>query len=299
MRRILTWGLLMSLSAMLAGCASLPQNAPPQEEAPAAQARSIVATSPAICEILDALGYDRVIGVPQTQRALPERYAGASAVGAPMNPDLEIIKSLSPDLVLSPQSLEPALAEGYRAAGLTSAFLDLSSVEGMYDAIVSLGAYLGCEAAAAALKEDHAAYLAAYRAQTQPAQEILLLMAFPDGFYLVATEKSYVGSLVETAGARNVYRDYQSDGEGFARISPEDIAGKAPDQIFVFAHYAEEEAFAFMEREFAQNEVWQHFEAVRAGRIVFLPGAYFGMSADLHWRDALAYLAPCLRGETS
>ena len=115
-------------AAALCGCASSPQNAPEKESG---KGVSIVSTSVAICQILDAFGYDNVIGVPETSGSLPSRYQGVTTVGAPMNPDLEIVKSLHPDLVLSPQTLEPSLSESYRAAGITSAFLDLSSVEGI------------------------------------------------------------------------------------------------------------------------------------------------------------------------
>ena len=180
-------------AAMLGGCASSPQNAPEKKpgEKPA-----IVSTSLAICEILDRFGYDDVVGVPETSGAIPERYRGATTVGAPMDPDLEIVKSLHSDLVLSPQALASGLAESYRAAGITSAFLDLSSVEGMYRAISSLGEYLGCADAAKQLNEEYEGYMRSYRSDIEEKPDILLLMAFPDGFYLAATENSYVGDLV-------------------------------------------------------------------------------------------------------
>lgn len=72
----------------------------------------------------------------------------------------------------------------------------------------------------------------------------MLLMAFPDGFYLVATENSYVGNLVKLAGGNNVYgSDYKGDENGFVNINPEDIVSRNPNRIMVFAHYAEAEAF--------------------------------------------------------
>lgn len=186
---------------LLGGCASAQQNAP-EDGAGAAGERTVVSTSVAICEILDELGYEQVIGVPETENALPERYQGVETVGAPMNPDLEIIKGLDPDLVLSPQTLEASLAEGYQAAGITSAFLDLSSVEGMYAAITSLGEYLGCQDEAARLNWEYESSLQRYQSQGSERVDVLLLMAFPDGFYLVATENSYVGNLVKLAGGR-------------------------------------------------------------------------------------------------
>ncbi len=286
--------LILSMAA-LGGCASSPRNAPKKDTG---KGSTIVSTSVAICEILDNFGYDHVIGVPETSGTLPARYQGITTVGAPMNPDLEIVKSLHPDLVLSPQTLESSLAESYRAAGITSAFLDLSSVEGMYKAITSLGTYLGCEAAAKKLNEEYERYKERHlhKAEEQPA--VLLLMAFPDGFYLAATENSYVGDLVKLAGGSNVYgSEYKGDENGFVHINPEDMVQKDPDQILVFSHYAEEDAFRYMKGEFENNASWQYFDAVRNGAISYLPSAYFGMSATLSWTDSLAYLEPILHGD--
>ncbi len=290
--------LVLALSSclfMFGGCASFTQNAPKDE---ANGEITIVATSVAICEILNEFGYDNVIGVPETSRTLPERYREITTVGAPMNPDLEIIKSLNPDLVLSPQTLESSLAESYQAAGITSAFLDLSSVDGMYKAINSLGEYLGCEDEAERLNKKYRDYMDSYSNDVENEPSILLLMAFPDGFYLVATENSYVGNLVKLAGGCNVYgSDYNGDENGFVNINPEDIVRKKPDYIFVFAHYAEEDAFKYMKSEFESNASWQYFDAVKEGRIVYLPSEHFGMSATLSWTKSLEYLRPILHGE--
>lgn len=277
------------------GCASSSKHAPQKQEG---KDVTIASTSVAICQILDEFGYDNVIGVPETSGSLPERYKEVQTIGAAMNPDMEIVKSLNPDLVLSPQTLESSLAESFQNAGITSAFLDLSSVEGMYEAITSLGEYLGCEDEAKRLNEDYHTFMEEYQNNKTKEQKILLLMAFPDGFYLVATENSYVGNLIKLAGGSNVYgTDYKGDENGFVNINPEDIIQKEPDRIFVFAHYAEEDAFAYMKHEFADNEAWQHVEAVGEGRITYLPSEYFGMSATFSWKEALNWLKPALWGD--
>lgn len=290
---------MLMLCALLTSCASSPKNAPSDSDSPRADGQvRIVATSGAICEILDALdiGTEHVIGVPESS-SLPERYADATRVGSPMNPDLEIIKSLSPDLVLSPQSLESSLAESYRAADISSAFLDLSSVDGMYSAIVSLGEYLGCSERALSLKAEYDAYMSDYNSSFDSSPSVLILMAFPDGFYLVATESSYVGSLVKLAGGENVYpAGTKGDENGFVSINPEDIASRDADVLLIFAHYSEESAFEYMKSELSDNATFRNFKAVKDGRVSYLPSEYFGMSATLDWTDALEYLAPLLHG---
>ena len=76
----------------------------------------LVATSPAVAEICDKLDMD-LIGIPATSRGIPERYEGLPEVGGAMAPDLEILKSLRPDYVISPNSLQADLQPKYAGAG--------------------------------------------------------------------------------------------------------------------------------------------------------------------------------------
>lgn len=258
----------------------------------------IAATSVAICRILDELEYDNVVAVPETSSEnMPERYKNLPSIGSPMSPDYEKIKSVSPDMVLSPKSLESSLSQDYTSAGISSAFLDLSSVQGMYDAIKSLGELLDRESQAQKLTDDYNSYMAEYKTDGEE-KSILILMTFPDGFYLVATENSYVGNLVELAGGKNVYgKDTSGDENGFVSINPEDMVQNNPDIIMVFAHYNEESAFKYMKDEFKSDSAWQYYDAVKKDNIVYLPSEYFGMSATLDWKDSLDYLKPVLYGE--
>lgn len=295
MKKILSLILLLAMVVGFSGCASMGL----KEEGSSNIELSIASTSVAICEILDDLGYDNVVGIPETSSGkMPERYKDIKTIGAPMTPDYEIIKEISPDLVLSPKSLEDSLAADYTAAGISSAFLDLSSVQGMYDAITSLGDLLGCQSQAQKLVDDYNNYMESYNTSDEESSNILLLMAFPDGFYLVATENSYVGNLVELAGGKNVYdKDTNGDENGFVTINPEDMVQKAPDKILVFAHYNEDSAFEYMKEEFKTNSAWEYYDAVKNDEIYYLPSEYFGMSATLAWTDALDYLKPILYGE--
>ena len=278
----------------LCGCASSEDNSGVYGENP-----SLAVTSVAICNILDELNYENVVGVPETSGELPTQYQDLQTIGSPMNPDLEIISSIAPDLLLAPKSLESSLSESFTTAGISAKFVDLSSVEGMYTSIEELGALLNRQEEADALTSGYTQYIEEYQADIKENPRVLILMAFPGKFYLVATENSYVGNLVSLAGGVNVYdKETKGDSSGFSNVNPEDIVQTDPDYIMVFAHYAEEEAFAYMKKEFQENDVWQYFDAVGEGNIVYLPSTHFGMSASLSWTDALEYLKPILHGDT-
>ena len=91
----------------------------------------IVATSPAAVDICDRLELDLVGVCSSTLSTIPERYQDVTTVGTAMSPDLEILKSLNPDYVISPNSLQSDLQPKYASIGVNSLFLNLRSVEGM------------------------------------------------------------------------------------------------------------------------------------------------------------------------
>lgn len=250
----------------------------------------IVTTSVAIAEILDELGVDTVVGVPTSETyTLPERYDGVDEVGMPMNPDMEIISTLNPTLILSPNSLEGDLKERYSNSKIDAAFMNLKSVTGMYKSIEELGALIGKEEEAQVLVDDFKTYMEDYQEKNgdREGPRVLILMGLP-GSYVVATENSYVGSLVELAGGKNVYTG-ESD-EDFINVNVEDMLEKSPDIILRTSHAQPEDVQVMFEEEFSTNEIWKHFDAVTNNKVYDLDNEYFGMSANFNYQKALEVL---------
>ena len=247
--------------------------------------RTVVGTSVTICEILDALEIDEVIGVPDTTGSIPRRYHAATTIGAAMNPDMEILSSLAPTYVISPKSLESDLRPQYENSGLDNYFVDLSSLEGMYQAISELGVMFGKEVKADTLNEEFKQYLESYAQELAEAKHprVLILMGLP-GSYVVGTNKSYIGNLVEYAGGENVYA---KGTEAFLNINPEDMIKQQPDVILLAAHALPEQVEKMFAEEFAKNDIWKHFDAVNNQRVYTLNHQHFGMSANLHYQAAL------------
>lgn len=254
----------------------------------------IVATSVATCEILDKLEIDFVVGVPETQNyVIPERYEGVKSVGSPMAPNMEIVKSLNPSIILSPNSLEGELQPQYDAIEADSYFLNLKSVDGMYQSIRELGEMFGKEELSEQLYRDFESFKTTYTNERAEQEEttVLILMGLP-GSYVVATESSYVGSLVKLAGGINVYGD--GDGQDFLNINTEDMLGKAPDIILRTSHAMPEQVKIMFAEEFETNDIWKHFTAVQNSRVYDLDNEKFGMSATFRYKEALEDLYPIL-----
>ncbi len=266
----------------------------PYRNADGTEQQRLVATSPAVATICDKLDLD-LVGICSTSRDLPERYADLPQVGSPMAPDLEQLKSLHPSCVIGPNSLIDDLRPKYAGIAVACMFLDLRSVEGMYDSISAMGAKFDRRDQAQELVAEYDAFMADYRAGIEGKEQpnVLVLMGLP-GSYIVATENSYAGSLVALAGGRNVYEG--SDQE-FMNVNTEDMLSRDPDIILRTAHALPDQVMQMFSDEFAGNDIWKHFRAVKEGRVFDLPYEQFGMSATFNYPEALQTLQPMLYGE--
>lgn len=254
-------------------------------------AQRLVATSPAVAEVCDRLELD-LVGVPQTARGLPARYDGLPQVGTAMAPDLEQLAALRPTCVLSPAALAEDLRSQYAAAGLACVFLDLGSVGGLYDSADYLGEKFSREDLAQELRREYEATMERVGRRIAHAEppRVLVLMGVP-GSYVVATPHSYVGNLVALAGGENVYSEPSSD---FVNANTEDMLERDPDVIVRCAHALPDQVMEMFAKEFAENDIWGHFRAVKAGRVHDLPSGLFGMSAEFSYPAALDELVDLL-----
>lgn len=255
----------------------------------------IVATSAATADICEKLGLDLVGVCETTVSVLPEKYKNVKKVGMPMAPDVEILASVKPDWVLSPVSLQGDLQPKYDAMKTDWGFLNLSSVQGMYRSIQELGMIFGKEAEADKMVSEFNSFYEKYKkkneGKTKP--KVLILMGLP-GSYIIATENSYVGSLVELAGGENVYGGTNKE---FLNVNTEDMKTKNPDIILRTAHALPDNVIAMFKKDFEENDIWKHFDAVKKGQVFDLTYSRFGMSAKFNYPEALEELQPILYPE--
>ena len=255
----------------------------------------IIATSPATADICDRLELDLVGVCSSTISTIPDRYKDVTTVGTAMSPDMEIVSSLHPDWILSPVSLQSDLQPKYEAIDTDWAFLNLRSVPGMYKSIQELGEIFDRQEQADALVEEFTEFYSDYKKKNEGKghPKVLILMGLP-GSYIIATPNSYVGSLVELAGGENVYSDTD---EGFLTVNTEDMKTKEPDVILRAAHALPDQVVEMFKEDFETNDIWQHFDAVKNGRVYDLSYEYFGMSANFKYPQALEELQPLLYPE--
>lgn len=286
---ILSAGMLLAFSA----CVDQHQESSSAEENSAGgDSPRLIATSHATMMICDRLGLD-LIAIPATSGEIPERYEGLPEIGTAMSPDAEAIALLDPDDVIGPDTLAETIEPTYEAAGVPYTFIDLQSVEGMYDSIEMLGEKYGAEEAAAELISEYETTMEQFRssAEGKETPRVLMLMGLP-GSYIECTPNSYAGSLIELAGAENVV---QVDTiENFVAWNTEELLALDPDVILLTAHGLPDQAMEMFAEEFATNDIWKHFRAVQENQVYQLDYELFGMSCTFEWPDALKVLKEIL-----
>ena len=257
----------------------------------------IAATSMATVYIMEKLNVD-LVAVPNSEiDPMPERYKDVPKVGMAMTPDIEKLKQINPDYVFSPVSLISDLLPKYKAADLDYGFLNLNNTDGMYKSIEDLGKLLNRKKEAKELIDDYKKFIDDYREKhkDKKAPRVLILMGLP-GSYVVATENSYAGSLVKLAGAENVY---EGTNQQFITINTEDMLKKDPDIILRTAHALPDDVMEMFKKDFAENDIWKHFRAVKEGKVYDLDYKKFGMSAKFNYKEALNDLDKLFYGKDS
>ncbi|MBC1387319.1 heme ABC transporter substrate-binding protein IsdE [Listeria innocua] len=274
--------LLLALLLFLVGCGK--EEAVQKAEQKKESNPKIVATTVAITEIMDKLDLP-LVGIPTSSKKLPERYADVKETGSPMGPDLEIIRMLKPDMVLSTKTLEADLKAGFEGADLNADFLDFTSIDSMQAEIKKLGTEFDRTKEASKLNTDLTSEIDKVKANVAKKKKpsVLILMGVP-GSYLVVTEHAYIGDLVKLAGGENVITNQKVE---YLASNTEYLQSANPDIILRAAHGMPAEVVKMFDEEFKTNDIWKHFDAVKNNRVYDLDENLFGMTASLNAPEAL------------
>lgn len=193
----------------------------------------VVCAVPNIVEIVYALGQgDRVVAVSDFATYPPEAMEKPK-MGGYINPNLERIIALEPDLVIA-VGLWEKLARLCEEKNIPLLRTEIETLDSLYEGIRSIGEAMGCPGAASELTAEIRAGLDAVRerARTQPGRpDVFLCLSREEG---EITQLSTVGSntflseLITIAGGRNIFGDLP---DRYAQVSREALIQRQPDVV--------------------------------------------------------------------
>ncbi|ATB28853.1 ABC transporter substrate-binding protein [Melittangium boletus] len=226
---------LLSFSLLLTLCLAAPAPAAPPAEAPRflgpkppATVKRVVTLVPSLTETVLALGAgSTLVGVSRFDEA--KEVAGLPRVGGFVNPSVETVLKLKPDLVLvqpGPGNQRPV--ELMAELGAPVLLLPLHSVADTKAALKAVGAALGKKKEAEALVERIESTRARIReaAKGQKSPRVLLVYGFEP--LVVAGPGSFADELLRDAGAINVAADA---GSAYAVYSLERAVRARPEVV--------------------------------------------------------------------
>lgn len=191
----------------------------------------IVSTAPGLTEILFALGLgERIAGVSEYCQ-YPEAAKAKPKVGNFLQPNLETIAALQPNIVYiikNPVRLKQRL----EALKLRVEEVDLETIPGILAAIESIGAQTGKEREAVRLKSSLEQRLARLKSSVKKRHKVAFLVGRTpqrlEGMIAVG-RGSYLDSLLNAAGGDNIFNDA---GTMYPKISIEQLLSRQPEAIF-------------------------------------------------------------------
>ncbi|MFQ5749070.1 MAG: ABC transporter substrate-binding protein [Planctomycetota bacterium] len=223
---------------------------------------------PSTVENLFALGLgDRVAGVSDYCGA--PGAEGIARLGGQLNPNLESLAALQPDLVLTQGTL-PELEGFCRRQGFPLLSLATDTWAGWQAEIGRLGTLFGVEERAGRLVDKarkEMAALAADRDPSRPPTPALLVVgrrAGEAGGLVVAGRASFLSELLAFAGGRNVFADNRRD---YFDLAEEALVRAAPEVIFELRPGSSETKAQVLH---AWQAGFPALPAVRFGRVVLL-----------------------------
>jgi iron complex transport system substrate-binding protein len=205
-----------------------------------------------------------VVGVSDFARDLP-LAAGKPRLGG-FAPDLERVVALAPDLVVvSRDGTDRAAWEKLTTMGLNVLVTSGTTLDGVLDDVVRVGAAIGepgkAAALVASLKDRITAAVSRGRAHRGKTAVVLV---WPDP-PVVAGRATFVGDVLARAGFTNVVPASAGD---WPRVSLETLAAWDPDLVVRPATAENADAF----RAALGSGAFRVVPAVREGRVATLPG---------------------------
>ena len=226
-----------------------------------AASQRVISTSPAITEILFAIGAgDRVVGVTDFCN-YPEQACRLPSIGGPLNPSTERWITLKPNLIIIQEDSE-VIQKNAKIFEIPSLTVSVNNLNNILNSIQIIADSLHMPQAGHQLAIKIKTKIEGYRThlkKIKPRQVLMLLSATNDpsrDLYAVGRD-TFLNELLTIAGGENVLPDTMAR---YPKVSKEYIIAKSPEIIIEVgpkSNLSKEETLA-------RKKTWGKFSTLRA-----------------------------------
>jgi iron complex transport system substrate-binding protein len=246
-------------------------------------ARRVVALMPTANETLVALGAGGLL-VGRTDFDRGPALDSLPSVGGGLDPNLERLASLRPDLVIGWETQKPQLRERLRELGIPVFSVRTEDTTDIFRAIANLGRLTGRTAPADSLAARLRGEIDAVRASVAGLPRPTVFFVVWDEPPMTAGPRTFISQLIEAAGGRNAFPEAT---QLWPNVSMEAVVKRQPDVVVLPV------GESGSPRIDARSPGWRELKAMRGRGPVLVPadlvnraGPRIGETARL-LRDAL------------
>ncbi len=225
-----------------------------------------VSLAPNLTEIVFAVGAgEKLVGRTSFDNFPPEAEK-IQTVGDTLNPNIENIIALKPQVVLvSTASQIETFTKTLESQGITVFVTNPNSLEDIYKSISQIGEILGQKEKANEVVEGLKKRVTSVEEKTQNAEKVKVFVQIDKSLYTIGKE-SFITDLIEKAGGISVTKDIET---AYPKISKETALALNPDVIILSDSADNNEP----------NEVFKNSSAVKNNRV-------YKINADILSRPA-------------
>src|SRR6266576_1428074 len=222
----------------------------------------VICLIPSVVDIVYSLGAGADVVAISDFTKYPKEALQKPSIGLPINPSIETIVGLHPDLVLGSGDLNTLEFAGQlERLGIPVFMVDPHGIEGIYASILSIGGALNREADAKTLVARLRTRVDTVKARVSGKPRVRVFMGIWYDPVRTIGKGAFISELIEAAGARSVTDDIAQE---WPEVSIETVVSRQPDAL-LFASGS-----GITPEELKARPGWEHLKAVREGRIYYI-----------------------------
>lgn len=235
----------------------------------AGPARRVVSLLPHVTDFVVAMGAaDRLAA--RTEYDTAAAVAKLPSVGGGLDPSLETLVALRPDLVIVwPGESSRELTARLTELGIPVYGARQNRLEAVGPVLDRLGWMLGKEAAADSIARAIDAELGAVRAAVAGRPQPSVLFVISRDPLMAAGGTTFIHDVITAAGGRNAFGELQATAP---QVSLEEVVRRQPDRILFPSGENAQPALDWLR----SRPGWDGLRAVREGRVLEVDGELFG-----------------------
>jgi iron complex transport system substrate-binding protein len=230
--------------------------------------KRIISISPAITEIMFALGKQQLLIGRSDRCTYPEQVSSIPTIGSILEPNIETIASLKPDLIIASTHFKKEMVDKIEQLGIPIIVLkSQDSFEGAYEIIAKVGEIVQAQHQAdsiiGTMKTDVSLIQEKTKAITSR-PTVYYVIGFGKSGNFTAGGNTFISNMINIAGGKNIAEDVN----GWS-YSTEQLIEKDPDIIII--HKGDKEAFA-------NTAIYKNLKAVKNNKIYEIDNLLFELT---------------------